>query len=90
MCRVMVKEIFEFCDLLLAPSAPDEAPHGLDYTGDTVFNRMWTLLHLPTLTLPSISGQNHLPVGVQLIGAHGADDALIRHSIRLEELLNKK
>ena len=89
-CRFMIKEMFESCDLLLAPSAPDEAPHGLDYTGDTVFNRMWTLLHLPTLTLPSISGQNHLPVGVQLIGAHGADDALIRHSIRLEELLNKK
>ena len=86
----MIKEMFESCDLLLAPSAPDEAPHGLDYTGETVFNRMWTLLHLPTLTLPSISRQNHLPVGVQLIGAHGADDALIRHSIRLEELLNKK
>ena len=68
-------------------SAPDEAPHGLDYTGDTVFNRMWTMLHLPTLTLPSIRGANQLPVGVQLIGAYGTDDDLIEYAVSLEKML---
>ena len=29
---------------MLAPAAPGEAPAGLGYTGNPVFNRMWTLL----------------------------------------------
>ena len=76
---------------LTAKGGPDGGDGG---RGGNVYLRgndqMWTLLHLPTLTLPAISGQNHLPVGVQIIGAHRADDALIRQSIRLEEMLNKK
>ena len=87
LCRNRMQEVFDSCDVLLAPSAPDEAPHGLDYTGDTVFNRMWTMLHLPTLTLPSIRGANQLPVGVQLIGAYGTDDDLIGYAISLENML---
>ena len=88
LCRNRMQEVFDSCDVLLAPSAPDEAPHGLDYTGDTVFNRMWTMLHLPTLTLPSIRGANQLPVGVQLIGAYGTDDDLIGYAISLENMLS--
>ena len=88
LCRDRMQEVFDSCDVLLAPSAPDEAPHGLDYTGDTVFNRMWTMLHLPTLTLPSIRGVNQLPVGVQLIGAYGTDDDLIGYAISLENMLS--
>src|SRR5690606_580177 len=33
-------------DALLTPSAPDEAPKGLGSTGDALFNRNWTLLHV--------------------------------------------
>jgi amidase len=87
-CRSKIQEVFKSFDLLFAASAPDEAPQGLDYTGDTVFNRMWTMLHLPTLTLPSILGANQLPVGVQLVGAYGSDDHLIEYATKLEKMIN--
>ena len=64
-------------DALIAPSAPGEAPKGLEATGDPVFNRMWTLLGNPCVTLPCAKGPNGLPVGVQFVGALGEDDALL-------------
>ncbi len=65
------------CDVLLTPSAPGEAPRGLDHTGDPVFNGLWTLLYVPCLTLPGFSGPNGLPVGVQLIARRHHDHALL-------------
>jgi Asp-tRNA(Asn)/Glu-tRNA(Gln) amidotransferase A subunit family amidase len=67
-------------DLLLTPSAPDEAPKGLASTGEALFNRNWTLLHVPCVTLPAGSGTNGLPLGVQLVAARGHDEALLRHA----------
>src|SRR6185436_10426045 len=43
-------------DLLLTPSAKGEAPKGLASTGDSLFNRIWTLLGVPCITLPWGSG----------------------------------
>lgn len=63
--------------LLLAPSAPGEAPHGLDSTGDPLFSRMWNLLGVPSMTLPAGRGAHGLPIGVQLVGACDGDDALV-------------
>ena len=37
----------------------------------------------------AIIGPNGLPVGVQLIGAHGTDDTLIRHAVWLESRLRE-
>ena len=59
--------------MLLAPSAPGAAPAGLEMTGDPVFNRMWTLLRTPCVTLPVATAANGLPVGLQVIGAFGRD-----------------
>jgi len=67
-CRGRVDELFAGNDLLLALSAPGEAPAGLVSTGDPVFNALWTLLHLPCVTIPCARGPHGLPVGVQLIG----------------------
>ena len=69
--------LFEHHDVLLAPAAHGEAPLGLQATGDPLFSRAWTLLGVPSVTLPALRGPSGLPVGVQLIGAHGADDALL-------------
>lgn len=68
------------CDLLLTPSAKGEAPRGLASTGDPLFSRAWTLLHVPSVTLPGFSGAHDLPVGVQLVGAFGDDERLLRFS----------
>jgi Asp-tRNA(Asn)/Glu-tRNA(Gln) amidotransferase A subunit family amidase len=60
-------------DLILAPSALGVAPEGLDYTGDPVMCRPWTLLGLPTANVPAWHQEDGLPVGVQAI-APGVDD----------------
>jgi Asp-tRNA(Asn)/Glu-tRNA(Gln) amidotransferase A subunit family amidase len=67
-------------DLLLTPSAREEAPKGLASTGDSVFNRVWTLLGVPCLTLPWGSGPNGLPLGIQLVSAVEQDTALLAHA----------
>ena len=64
-------------DFLLTPSAPSEAPASLASTGDPVFNRAWTLLGVPCVTLPHGKGPHGLPLAVQLVGAHEADMTLL-------------
>ena len=67
-------------DLLLTPSARGEAPLGLASTGDSLFNRVWTLLGVPSVSLPSGSGPNGLPLGIQLVSAIEQDSALLAHA----------
>jgi len=76
-CRQDLETVFTAHDVLLVPSAPGEAPAGLSATGNPLFNRMWTLLHVPAVSLPGYVGANGLPVGVQVIGAIGEDDRLL-------------
>jgi len=73
-CRLLVSDVFDECDVLLAPSTTGEAPEGLKSTGDPVMNRLWTLLHLPCVNVPVARGPNGLPVGLQVVGRF-ADDA---------------
>ncbi len=73
-CRAHLAEAFAGNDVLLTASAQGEAPMGLESTGDPVFNRNWTLLHVPCVTIPFNLGPNGMPVGVQLVaqpGEHG-------------------
>lgn len=76
------------CDVLLTPSAPDEAPLGLLSTGASDFNRVWTLLGVPCVNVPGLFGSNGVPMGVQLIAAAGADAMLMRAAGALEAALN--
>lgn len=69
--------LFDYCDVLLAPSVTGEAPLGLDATGDPLFCRGWTLLGLPCIHLPFFKGQHGLPMGLQLVGRFGADAELL-------------
>jgi Asp-tRNA(Asn)/Glu-tRNA(Gln) amidotransferase A subunit family amidase len=78
---------FGSCDALLAPAAPGEAPEGLGYTGNPLFNRMWTLLGTPCVTLPSIWGANGLPTGIQLVGRIGDDARLMAAALFAERAL---
>lgn len=72
-CRRALKDVFGDVDVLLAPSAPGAAPEGLGMTGDPVFNRMWTLLHVPCVNLPVGATSSGLPVGLQVVGRVGDD-----------------
>jgi len=85
--RARLDAFFGPCDAMLVPAAAGEAPPGLGYTGDPVFNRMWTLLGTPCLTLPAVWGDSGLPTGVQLVGRIGDDARLMAASLFLERAL---
>ena len=63
-------------DGVLTPSATGVPPVGLEFTGDPLFCRAWTLAGAPSLSLPLVWTAG-LPVGLQLVGAPGADAALL-------------
>ncbi|MGH7030583.1 MAG: amidase family protein, partial [Stellaceae bacterium] len=85
--RAGLAGFFGGCEAMLAPAAPGAAPAGLDYTGNPVFNRMWTLLGVPCATLPAQWGASGLPVGVQLVGRIGDDARLLACALFLERAL---
>jgi Asp-tRNA(Asn)/Glu-tRNA(Gln) amidotransferase A subunit family amidase len=64
-------------DVLITPSAPGEAPKGLDWTGDPAFNYVWTSLHVPCVTVPAGLGPNGMPLGIQIVGRRGDDKAVL-------------
>jgi Asp-tRNA(Asn)/Glu-tRNA(Gln) amidotransferase A subunit family amidase len=72
--QIELAHVWSRFDILLAPSAKGEAPSGLGSTGDALFNRFWTLLGAPCITLPFGTGPFGLPLAVQLIGPHRGDD----------------
>lgn len=67
----------ERIDVWLSPSAIGAAPRGLESTGDPVMNLPWTQAGLPVLGLPMDEDDEGMPLGLQLTGAFGADEALL-------------
>jgi Asp-tRNA(Asn)/Glu-tRNA(Gln) amidotransferase A subunit family amidase len=67
-CRRALADRMRDVDFLLTPSAPSEAPRSHESTGDPVFNRAWTLLGVPCVTVPHGKGAHGLPLGIQLVG----------------------
>jgi Asp-tRNA(Asn)/Glu-tRNA(Gln) amidotransferase A subunit family amidase len=63
----------EGLDALVTPSAPGQAPAGLEWTGDPVFNLIWTSLHVPCVTVPTGTGPDGLPLGIQIVTRIGED-----------------
>lgn len=64
-------------DIAITLSAPGEAPKGLEATGNALFNRMWTALHVPCLHLPVETGPQGLPLGVTLVARKGHEQRLV-------------
>jgi len=83
--RAEIGAFFGDFDAMLVPAAPGEAPAAAA-TGDPVFNRPWTLLHLPCITLPT-TRTGGLPVGIQLVGRPGGDRALLAVALFAESAL---
>ena len=76
-CRNLLDWLFDEWDALLVPAVNGEAPPGLAYAGDPALQALWTMLHVPAITLPTHRGPNGMPVGIQLVARRGADDALL-------------
>jgi Asp-tRNA(Asn)/Glu-tRNA(Gln) amidotransferase A subunit family amidase len=76
-CRRQLAEQMRDYDFLLTPGACGEAPAGYATTGNSVFNRVWTLLGVPCITLSSSRGPQGLPLGVQFVGHFDQDSELL-------------
>jgi Asp-tRNA(Asn)/Glu-tRNA(Gln) amidotransferase A subunit family amidase len=82
-------EIYEqYADAIITLSARGVAPLGIEATGDPVFCSFWTLTGMPSLNLPILADSEGLPIGVQLIGAPGRDERLLRTARALLDKLS--
>lgn len=88
-CQHWMAEAMSGYELLMAPSAPTEAPD-IAGTGEPTFGLMWTLLQMPCMTLPCGTGQAGLPIGVQLVAACGNDSGLYRDAAWAEAVLSAR
>jgi Asp-tRNA(Asn)/Glu-tRNA(Gln) amidotransferase A subunit family amidase len=84
-CRGQIARVFAAYDVLLTPSATGAAPEGLSFTGDPIFNGIWTLLGVPCITYPAGCSTRGLPLGVQVIGPVDEDDRLIATTKWMQE-----
>ncbi|MFA9444959.1 amidase [Egicoccus sp. AB-alg6-2] len=80
-CLGQLGDVFADVDVLLAPSVLGEAPDAAT-TGDPMLCRPWTLLGLPTVAVPGLTGADGLPLGVQTV-ARAHDDGLALGAARL-------
>ena len=77
--------LFTDVDALICPAATGAAPHGLESTGNSIFNGLWTFTGVPAVTLPLLQSGDGAPMGVQLVGRVG-DDARLLSAARWIEL----
>lgn len=76
--RDALEQLFQQqCNAIITPAAAGIAPKGTA-TGNPVFCTLWTYLGLPAITLPLMTGEDRMPLGVQLVGAPGDDARLLR------------
>ena len=85
--RKALAKIFDDIDVLLTFSAPGAAPKGLASTGDTRFNKLWTLMGVPCVNIPATIADGGLPVGVQVIARFGDDAGALKAARFVEEAL---
>jgi Asp-tRNA(Asn)/Glu-tRNA(Gln) amidotransferase A subunit family amidase len=85
-CRRRFADRMREVDFLLTPGAAGEAPEGYATTGSSLFNRVWTLLGVPCVSIPHGTGPRGLPLGVQLVGAFDADMELLAWAGWMEKI----
>jgi Asp-tRNA(Asn)/Glu-tRNA(Gln) amidotransferase A subunit family amidase len=74
-------------DGFIAPSATGPAPRGLESTGDPVMCLPWTHAGVPAISLPWFPEPDALPLGLQVVGSHGGDHALLGLCREIQPLL---
>jgi len=83
-----VNPLLHQVDALLIPGAVGAAPHGLASTGSSVMQGPWTIMGVPTISLPTGLNKDGLPLAVQLVGHPKAEDHLLTTARWCERVLN--
>jgi Asp-tRNA(Asn)/Glu-tRNA(Gln) amidotransferase A subunit family amidase len=88
--RQGLNQLFEQeCTAIITPAAPGVAPKGAA-TGNPAFCTLWTYVGLPAITVPLMTGEGGMPLGVQLVGPSGDDGRLLRTARALVRQLSEK
>lgn len=81
--RGLAEQSMAEIDIIVTPTVPGPAPRGLDNTGDPRLQELWTMLHMPSLSLPMAS-EALLPVGLQVVAVRFNDQRLLGAASWLE------
>ncbi|MDH5750690.1 MAG: amidase, partial [Rhodospirillales bacterium] len=83
--NLLLAEIFDEYDAIIAPASTGQAPVGLGATGNPIFSTPWTFCGVPAISLPLMTGSDGMPIGAQLVGPRGDDARLLRTARWLSE-----
>jgi Asp-tRNA(Asn)/Glu-tRNA(Gln) amidotransferase A subunit family amidase len=86
-CQRAMADVFKDCDAIITPSTPGEASTDVVSVSNSAFNRIWTLLHVPCVTIPAFEGPNGMTVGLQVVGPVGDDDRMLALSQGIADAL---
>jgi Asp-tRNA(Asn)/Glu-tRNA(Gln) amidotransferase A subunit family amidase len=87
-CFQKIEALFEDAEVLLAPSTLATAPLLDQGTGSPDLSRTWTLLGMPSITIPCGKGEHGLPLGLQIASRPDADHLLLQVACWFETLLS--
>jgi Asp-tRNA(Asn)/Glu-tRNA(Gln) amidotransferase A subunit family amidase len=87
--RLAAHDFFSDIDAAITFAAPGAAPAGLGSTGDSRFNRLWTLLGVPCVNVPGCRDAAGLPIGIQVVARFGADATALAVAALLEAALSR-
>jgi Asp-tRNA(Asn)/Glu-tRNA(Gln) amidotransferase A subunit family amidase len=88
--RLCWDQSFGSADLVLTSSALGSAPEGLGHTGDSAFNKGWSVLGWPCIHLPTTHAPNGLPLGVLLVARPFADAELLRWAGSIHPVIDER
>ena len=72
-CRLRLDDLWGDIDVLLTPGAFGEAPVGFPAFEGVPMFQLWTILHVPAITLPVFKGPAAMPIGAQLLARRHDD-----------------
>lgn len=87
--RIDFDREFGDLDAVLTLSAPGIAPEGIASQGMATFNRIWTALHVPCISIPGMHGAHGLPIGMQLVQRRYEDARLLQVAAAVAAVLDQ-
>jgi len=75
-------------DAMLTPGASGAAPRSLETTGNPVMQVPWSVMGVPSISLPTGLSKDGLPLAIQLAGPPLAEDRLLAVARWCERVLN--
>jgi Asp-tRNA(Asn)/Glu-tRNA(Gln) amidotransferase A subunit family amidase len=83
-----IKPLLNEVDAILTPGAVGASPGNLNTTGNPVMQAPWTILGLPSVSLPAGLNRAGLPLAIQLVGRPKREKELLATARWCERVLN--